>query len=586
MNEEAAGIPSCRWIAGKVADIAARAGFVVVMDADHVLPMDVDWLPVKDWWSLRRAYELHGRRSGASVVVARGAMASDPLPFDIEEAGTVVSVRLPGPTAVRDVLAALAPTDLDGAIAAVEGSDDPRRRLVEHLSALRLPAGGPPLADQIRILARLSARAPRGLRLAEPWLTDLPADVRDTGRLQEQWVAALCGEDARWSDAFEAARDEVPALVATGHIQPVVVDDAPTWAGPGASAPSTGDRAASLLDRSPPPASTRDEWHAVARWWAEVRRLTALAADPVLTEQAWHVWEGIDAAFTQWLRDSYGALLSSAAPWPSAVHRVPDLLWRRMESGAPRVVVLVLDGLGMSQWLHVRERASLELAEDGTTMALVPTWTSVSRQAIAAGELPTSFRRLWETADERSSWQRYWVGRGLQPHETMHRVVHGRGQADRIDLGAARAAMIVAAAPDELMHTAELLGDAQVLAGLDAWVGTGWLTDFIADAHNRDYEVWITADHGNVECRSAGEPRVGLAADAAGKRLLRFRTAADRAASGTHGTDWDDIPGLPSDAPALRFAPGRAAYTNLPISVSHGGLSLDEVIVPLARLAS
>jgi membrane protein YdbS with pleckstrin-like domain len=42
--------------------------------------------------------------------------------------------------------------------------------------------------------------------------------------------------------------------------------------------------------------------------------------------------------------------------------------------------------------------------------------------------------------------------------------------------------------------------------------------------------------------------------------------------------------GLPPDAEPLRFAPGRLAYTNHQVSVSHGGLSIDEVIVPLARI--
>ena len=593
MNSEVYDDLESRWLATRLEEIESTPGHVIVDDPDGVVPVTSGWSMVADWWELRRAYELHGRRSARSVIVVRPPLAGESLPFDIERGASVVRARLPGPADVRAVLALMAGQSLDRAISAVEHAPDPARALVEHLAGVRLPPGTAPLPDQIRIVGRLRSRAPASaIKLATPWIAEpvLRAVVDEPTAspvLQERFESALLGTDARWASAFDAAQDDVAALVASGLIRPVVVSGAPpTWAGPGVASPTAGDRAQSLLEHPRPIPTTHVEWHDCARWWASVRRKVALAADRDLAARAWDWWDTVDASFSSWLQENYGSTLSSSAPWPAAVHRVADLLWRRLQSAAERVAVVVLDGMGLTQWEHVVERASLELEDDGTTMALVPTWTSVSRQAIAAGDLPTTFRTLWETADERKSWQRYWTSRGLRSHEAMHRVVAGRGVADRVDLGVARAAMVVVSAPDELMHTAELLGDAQVLAGLDAWVNSGWLADFLLRARDGAVEVWITADHGNVQCLPAGAPRTGLSADAAGKRLLRFRTSVDRTTSGTDGVDWDGIPGLPPDAPALRFARGRTAYTNLPISVSHGGLSLDEVIVPLARVAT
>ena len=162
----------------------------------------------------------------------------------------------------------------------------------------------------------------------------------------------------------------------------------------------------------------------------------------------------------------------------------------------------------------------------------------------------------------------------------------GRFPHDLIEFGASRAIGVVVNAVDDLMHTSELFGDAQLLANLDVWTANGFLDDLVHRAHAADIEVWITADHGNLECLAAGSSREGVAIESAGKRLLRYPHRTLRDASASQGIAWDDIPGMPASAEPLLFAPGRTAFTNNQISVSHGGLSIDEVIVPLARVTA
>jgi hypothetical protein len=141
-------------------------------------------------------------------------------------------------------------------------------------------------------------------------------------------------------------------------------------------------------------------------------------------------------------------------------------------------------------------------------------------------------------------------------------------------------------AVDDLMHTSELFGDAQLLANLDVWINNGFLTDLIARATQAGIETWITADHGNLECLGIGAVSEGVVIESAGKRLLRYPNRTLRDASAADGIVWDEIPGLPSSAEPLLFASGRSAFTNNRISISHGGLSLDEVIIPLAKVAA
>ncbi len=281
------------------------------------------------------------------------------------------------------------------------------------------------------------------------------------------------------------------------------------------------ERAVELLGHAPHPPVDLDGWFAVAEWWGDVRRLVA-AGPSELREEAWRTWAELDAAFLPWLRDHYGTTLSSASRWPAGVHRVAHFLGRRLRDGhAERVMLIVLDGLGHAQWAHLRERLPIDVAEAGSTLALIPTYTTVSRQAIFAGDLPLAYpESLWTTRHEPRQWKEHWSSEGLDVTGVVYHRLKGRLPHDRLGLGDAPAIGVVVNAVDDLMHSSELFGDAQLQANLDVWVANGFLEDLIVRASAAGIETWITADHGNLECLASGRISEGVAIESAGKRLL------------------------------------------------------------------
>ncbi len=71
----------------------------------------------------------------------------------------------------------------------------------------------------------------------------------------------------------------------------------------------------------------------------------------------------------------------------------------------------------------------------------------------------------------------------------------------------------------------------------------------------------------------------------AGTRVRIYPNATLREQAAEHGEIWDP-PGLPEDADYYPlFAPGRSGYHSAS-RVTHGGISLDEVIVPVARVSA
>lgn len=532
------------------------------------------------------------------MIVVHGPLATVALPWDIEQhAAAVLSIRLPGPPDVRAALAAFNDdADTDRAIAAVAGSPRPHAALLTSLTGVEVGTNDPPLATQLRLAARLAGAGPVSAPLGalaarfvtDPLVVGLLDEPADATLLQEAWQEYTERGSGPHTAALEEARTELAQLFAVGVLQRVPSSaDLPGWARVGVRVRNQEEQAQILLAAAPEPFPPNSPagWIKAAEWWGNVRRLVA-SAPAELADKGWQRWTDLDEAFRRWLRVNYGSVLSSSARWPAALHGVAPFLARRMRDGATdRVLLIVLDGLGHAQWPLLRDVAGFEVVDAGSTFAMVPTYTTVSRQAIFAGDLPAAFpESLWTTQPERRRWVAFWEGEDVRG-ATYHRV-RGLFPYDRIEFGASRAVGVVVNAVDDLMHSSELMGDAQLLAGVDLWAKSEFLVDLVRRGTQAGYEVWVTSDHGNLECRPAGEARNGLVVESAGKRLLRYENKTLRDEWAVDGIVWDAIPGLPPTAPPLRFAPGRLAYTNHRLSISHGGLSLDEVIVPLARVTA
>jgi hypothetical protein len=594
------------WVASQLASIHDASGVVIVLDRDGLVvssALEGQVHVTEDWWALRTVYERHGRRRDHSVpplvLVVRGPFAADTLPWDIEHSSALtIVVKLPGPPDVRAALRELDQDDLDQAAPAIAACPgQPVAALLRSLTGIDVRGSALSITDQLRLAARLAIRvrpSPATAALARHWVNDplaagLLANPPDCSRLQNAWDAFVANQDVIWGNLFAQAKPEIGALFTAGLLEPTIAATAPAgWPQIGIRRASTEEQARALLDAAPVhhPADAAG-WQAVAEWWGSVRRL--VATGPIdLREASWSRWSELDSAFLPWLRDRYGTLLSSAAPWPSAVHRIASFLARRLREGAAeRVLLIVLDGLGHAQWAHLRERLDIDVLAAGSTFALVPTYTTVSRQAIFAGDLPSSSpSTLWTTHPEARRWREHWVAEGFDVRGVAYHRVNGRLPYDLLEFGDEPVIGLVVNAVDDLMHTSELLGDAQLMASLDVWAANGFLVDIVARATAAGIETWITADHGNLECIGTGSVSEGVAIESSGKRLLRYPNRILRDASAADGIVWDDIPGMPPSAEPLLFAAGRGAFTSNKISVSHGGLSFDEVIVPLARVTA
>ena len=584
--------------------LARTSGAAVVLDPDGVLDEHAITsvaeacrvIRADDWDSFRRVWDLDIRRvlDGPPTLVCVSstefATASD-LPWDIEhEADEVIRLRWPVPMELRALLRAADPTSAENLMSAAGrhtnladivasaygvAFDDPGSEL-DGVVRLRLVPDTP---EQLwDVLARtLTTPAARSVALGR-------GDVAVLQRIWNEWLRHGHGDGV---EAFVAAPGAVLGLLGAGLLKPAPIraTGLPDWAQVGAVDPDPEQLIDELLAAQSPLAADLAGWTETASWWGQVR--AAIAASPISpgnTEIAWDIWEQLDDSFRSWLRGNYGSALLSTAPF-AALHQVAPRLARRVEEGA-KILLVVIDGLGFAQWHPLRRAAGLTVLDATGSLAMIPTLTSVSRQAIFAGELPREFaEHIRTTRAEERRWRRFWADQGVADRDISYTKTLG-DDADSIPVPHGRVAAVVVNAVDDILHGADVLGDRQVAVGVDLWARTGFLTNLVGVATRAGYETWITSDHGNLPTLPGRVPREGQTVEA-GIRVRIYPNPTLRQKAAEHGEIWDP-PGLPTEDAGYYplFAPGRSGYHTGASRVGHGGISLDEVIVPVARVTA
>jgi hypothetical protein len=254
-----------------------------------------------------------------------------------------------------------------------------------------------------------------------------------------------------------------------------------------------------------------------------------------------------------------------------------------------------MDGLSLDQWAVIQgvlrsQRPALRLRED-TVFAWIPTLTMVSRQACFAGRPPLYFPSSIHTTDrEPEAWKRFWEDEGLAANEIGYeKNLRDLPDLERVDRLTAhpklRAVGLVADKVDKIMHGMEL-GTAGMHNQVRQWAEQGFLASLLDLLLERGFAVFLTADHGNIEASGCGRPSEGALADLRAVRARIFNDAVLRARVHERfpdATPWPPI-GLPNDYLAL-LAPQRSAFVRENEKlVAHGGITVEEVIVPLVQI--
>lgn len=150
--------------------------------------------------------------------------------------------------------------------------------------------------------------------------------------------------------------------------------------------------------------------------------------------------------------------------------------------------------------------------------------------------------------------------------------------------GKTKALGLVINTVDDIMHGMEL-GAAGMQNQVKQWTEQGYLENMVDELLDRGFEVWLTADHGNIECYGKGRPSEGVIAETRGERVRIYPTKELRDRVGdklSFAKPWNSA-ALPSEYFPLMAEKASAFIREGDSVVGHGGTSIVEVIVPFIK---
>ena len=351
-----------------------------------------------------------------------------------------------------------------------------------------------------------------------------------------------------------------------------------------------------LVQRELPTLEARySDWTAFALKWAELSSLVHCGNSTEDQTRLREIGDAMNTTFAGWLADHYSSLINLPPTNPAMQHHIPRRLARDIEDSADkRVALIVVDGLALDQWVTIRQILQKQDAtlfmRESATFAWIPTLTSVSRQSIFSGKPPLYFpSSINSTNSEEKLWKQFWEGHGLSRLDVAYQRGLGDGDASKvldsaIHPGKTKVVGLVVDKVDKIMHGMQL-GSAGMHNQIKQWSQGGFLVALVGQLLEYGYKVWLTADHGNIQCEGFGRPSEGVIAETRGERVRVYPTPELRAQVAQvfpFAREWQPV-GLPADYFPL-VAGGHDAFVSPGEAIiSHGGAAIEEVIVPLVK---
>lgn len=349
-----------------------------------------------------------------------------------------------------------------------------------------------------------------------------------------------------------------------------------------------------VRDNIPSPEAAAKEWLRFAQNYARLTQLFYEEEKFFEKDEILPVREAIDEAFSLWVNQFYSTLHSLPPSDPVMVHHIQRYLHHeKRKEGQNKIALIVLDGLSLWQSKivshYIRSQDERIKITEQSLFAWIPTLTSVSRQAIFSGKTPLYFSdSINSTNNENSYWLSAWsescdrrriaFSKGLDDDPLSK--LNNEYNMDSIEVLGAIFNMV-----DDLTHSARL-GSAGMINHLQLWLEKGTLSELIDYLLTHDFTVWITSDHGNIECTGSGVLREGVMVDTKGARArIYYNPELRNAAAENYGNAiiWES-PQLPEKYYPL-LSKNRFAFSKKNATiVSHGGSNIEEVIVPFIKI--
>ena len=438
--------------------------------------------------------------------------------------------------------------------------------------------------------------------LQEHWPAYVKSVVYDLNKNLQDGKANYAVESLKIDDlpfGHDDVRIYIDNLFLEGFLQPIEIDDAHVlkehWSLIGVLQDQEQELKKrlsglmSLCQKTLPVEGDRhQQWLSYVYRWAELSACYHMNQSDFVKERYIQLQDAVDQQFASWMLDKYAGLHNHPPVPPIMLHHVPRTMAREIdENKSAKTALILIDGLALDQWVTLKNHLSVQATMiESAVFAWVPTVTSVSRQALFSAKAPYQFSTsINTTSTEPKAWRQFWADHGLDKSQVHYEKSLGTGNIseliDRLSDRRYRAVGLVINTVDDMMHGMQL-GAAGMHNQVDLWGKSGYLQKLIDALLDDNFSVHITSDHGNVEAIGSGKINEGAIAESRGERARVYETETLRESISFESSEalaWPQI-GLPSDYWPVVMRGRHAFVAKGERTVGHGGIALEEVIVP------
>ena len=278
--------------------------------------------------------------------------------------------------------------------------------------------------------------------------------------------------------------------------------------------------------------------------------------------------------FKEYFLAKYGSLtMEIATKGPVLVKNAMEF----MHDHSNKFVVIVMDGMSLFDWWILRDSFADLQFEEGYSCAMLPTTTSISRQCLLSNKFPSELEEPWKQSKEKAEFIKCAQDMGCDRLQ----IDYQRGYDVTFDTQIKCGAVIINDI-DDMVH-AQFDGREGMLEDVGKLANRSKLLHLVKKMLDEEFDVYITADHGNTPCIGIGKLKnTGIETETKSRRMLVLKDFADKQVYlDKYGMiELEKKTFLPKAFDYLLCAEGQSFDDKGYQVMSHGGMTIDEVIVP------
>ena len=282
----------------------------------------------------------------------------------------------------------------------------------------------------------------------------------------------------------------------------------------------------------------------------------------------------VDAEFEKFIFDGYQRLSGETKKEaPAILPKVIDFI------AHGKTALIVIDGMSLFDFEVISRYWEGIDYEYHCTYALIPTTTPISRQGLLSGKYPRELENPFTLSHEEKGFMEAAQKAGY----TKRQSLYAKGYDPPISPFTKFTAIIINDI-DDIVH-GQKQGRVGMYNDLSLWAKSDKLQTLIKDLHAKGFTIYLTSDHGNTPCIGVGTIRnIGVEVETRSKRMLVLKGFANE-------KDFlkDKVvfyPGyyLDQDYKYYVCEAGVSYDIKNEEVMTHGGISIDEVIVPFIKV--